>query len=127
MTFRFHLNPIPAPRPRVTSKGWTYYPAKYKNWRKSAGDLIPDILSQLGLKEPLVGPLEVTTEFVVTRPKTTRLAYPRGDLDNFCKSVWDVLSGMLFTDDNVIVVAHATKRWAEVGEEGYIDMEVKEA
>jgi Holliday junction resolvase RusA-like endonuclease len=120
------LNPMPAPRPRVTSKGWTYYPKRYQEWRESAEALIPDILSSVGLSAPLLGALEVTAEFVVTRPKITKFRWPRADIDNYTKSVLDALNGLAFEDDQRITVMHASKRWAEPGELGFIQIEIKE-
>lgn len=125
MLLTLPLNPIPAPRPRVTSKGWTYYPKRYKEWREIAEVVIPDVLSSAGLGAPFSGALEVTTEFVVTRPKTTKFRWPRGDIDNYFKSL-DCLNGLAWEDDQRIVVLHATKRWAEPGEQGFITIQIKE-
>ena len=80
------LNPMPAPRPRVTSKGWTYYPKPYKVWRERAAAIIPDILSSAGLEAPIGGALGISVDFAATRPKTTKLPFPKGDLDNFLKT-----------------------------------------
>lgn len=125
MRVRLPLSPIPAPRPRVTSKGWAYYPRKYKEWRDRAAILIPDILASLGLEMPMNGAVDVGVEFVATRPKTTKLPYPKGDIDNFLKSL-DCFNGLLWDDDFRIVHIQAGKRWAPPGEEGYIDLTVNE-
>jgi Holliday junction resolvase RusA-like endonuclease len=121
MRIKLPLSPIPAPRPRVTSKGWTYYPKKYKDWKDRAAELIPDLLSKLGLESPLEGPLKVKAEFVATRPKTTKLDAPKGDLDNFLKTL-DCLNGLLFSDDSQIVRLEAEKRWAPPGQAGFIQL-----
>ena len=119
------LNPMPAPRPRVTSKGWTYYPKPYKVWRERAAAIIPDILSSAGLEAPIGGALGISVDFAATRPKTTKLPFPKGDLDNFLKTL-DCFNGLLWDDDFRIVHIEAAKRWAPVGEEGYIDLVVKQ-
>ena len=119
------LNPIPAPRPRVTSKGWTYYPQNYKVWREQAANLIPRILSEVGLEEPLQGKLVVTVDFVVTRPKSSKFKVPRGDIDNYFKSL-DCLNGLAWEDDQRIVELHATKSWADTGEPGFIRRRIDE-
>ena len=126
MIVRLPMNPIPAPRPRVTTKGWTYYPRAYKEWREQAAAIIPHILSDAGLAAPYEGALAVDVTFTVTRPKTTKFSYPRGDIDNYFKAL-DCLNGLLWEDDKHIVVLRATKRWAESGEPGWIDIKVTEA
>lgn len=109
----------------MTSKGWTYYPKRYKDWRDRAEAVIPDVLSFAGLGGPFCGALEVTAEFVVTRPKSTRFKRPRGDIDNYFKSL-DCLNGLVWEDDNRIVVLHASKRWADPGEQGFIQIQIEE-
>ena len=124
MRVRLPLSPIPAARPRVTTKGCSYYPKKYKEWRDSAALLIPDLLSASGLEEPLTGALGMSVDFAVTRPKTTKLICPKGDIDNFLKSL-DCFNGLLWEDDHLLVHVEAAKRWAPVGEEGFIDLVVR--
>tara|TARA_R110000787_G_scaffold186566_3_gene298273 strand:+ start:2952 stop:3344 length:393 start_codon:yes stop_codon:yes gene_type:complete len=125
MQVRLPLSPIPAPRPRVTSKGWAYYPKKYRVWREEAALLIPGLLQDLGFKTPMVGAIEMSVDFVATQPKTTKLAYPKGDIDNFLKTL-DCFNELLWVDDCLIVTIGASKRWAPLGTEGYIDLTVKE-
>ena len=125
MLITLPLNPIPAPRPRVTSKGWTYYPKRYKQWRDTAEAVIPDVLSSAGLGAPFMGAVEVVAEFVVARPKTTKFRWPRGDIDNYFKSL-DCLNGLAWEDDQRIVDLHASKRWAEPGDPGFIRILIKE-
>lgn len=119
------LNPLPAPRPRVTSKGWTYYPKKYKAWKERAAAILPDILSYAGLASPLTGALRVLAEFVVERPKTTKFRYPRGDLDNYLKTL-DCLNGLVWEDDVRIVSLEATKVWADLNTHGCIRLDITE-
>lgn len=126
MEFVVPVSPIPAPRPRVTSKGWTYYPAKYKAWRETVGTLLPAILSGAGLKAPLEGPVQVTTTFVCTRPKTTKLSHPKGDIDNFEKALFDQLTTAgAWLDDSQIVESKSVKCWGEPGAAGYIEVEIE--
>ena len=124
MRLRLKLSPIPAPRPRVTSKGWTYYPKKYKEWREAAACLIPDLLCSAGLVDPLEGPLKLSVEFAATRPKSTKLPFPKGDIDNFLKTL-DCFNGLAWGDDYQLVCIEAIKRWAEPGEPGFIDLAVE--
>ncbi|QDP54767.1 MAG: hypothetical protein Unbinned5784contig1000_10 [Prokaryotic dsDNA virus sp.] len=126
MRFIVPVSPIPAPRPRVTKQGWSYYPKRYKDWRKTVGEMLPDILTDTGLEAPLEGPLLVAAKFIVKRPKTTKLSHPRGDLDNFEKSLWDALTtAQVWLDDVQIVCSHSSKEWAKPGEEGKIEVMIK--
>ena len=120
------LSPIPCPRPRVTSKGWTYYPAKYKAWKKDMGDLLPPLLRDAGLEGPLHGPVIVWSTFVCRRPKTTKLTHPKGDIDNFEKSLWDSLTDAgAWIDDCQVIVSHSEKQWSEPGDDGRIEVAIK--
>jgi Holliday junction resolvase RusA-like endonuclease len=106
----------------VTSKGWTYYPRAYREWKERAALLIPDLLSSIGLEAPLEGALGVSIDFAATRPKTTKLLCPKGDIDNFLKSALDAFNGLLWEDDHCIVHIEGAKRWAPRGDEGFIDI-----
>jgi Holliday junction resolvase RusA-like endonuclease len=120
------LSPIPCPRPRVTSRGWTYYPPKYKQWKKDMGGLLPELLEGAGLEGPLDGPVAVWSTFVCQRPKTTKLAHPKGDIDNFEKSLWDALTDAgAWLDDCQVVASHSEKHWSEPGEKGRIRVVIK--
>jgi len=74
--------------------------------------------------KPLQGPLAVVIELYVTRPKTTKLDYPKPDIDNYAKAVLDVLNGLMWEDDSQIISVYVTKQWAEEEEEGYFTIEV---
>lgn len=88
---------VPCSRPKVTSKGIAYYPAKYRNWKKAAAAE----LSLQWKQQPIQGALEVEITVLSTRPKnkmrkkTENVRIPRfkarGDLDNQLKSILDVL------------------------------------
>lgn len=120
------VSPIPCPRPRVTSKGWSYYPAKYKAWKKDMGDLLPSLLQGAGLNYPLTGPVVVFSTFVCQRPKSTKLDHPKGDIDNFEKSLWDALTDAgAWLDDCQVIVSHSEKKWSEPGDDGRIEVVIK--
>lgn len=64
-------------------------------------------------KEPFEGPLKVELECFFQRPKKTDFAYPpRGDCDNFFKSVADAGNEILWHDDAQIVRLICTKKWS---------------
>jgi Holliday junction resolvase RusA-like endonuclease len=118
---RFDIPPVAASRPRVGKWG-AYYSGPYKDFREQAKEKIQDILGSEF--KPLLGPLAVVIEVYVTRPKTTKLDYPKPDIDNYTKAVLDVLNGIMWEDDSQIISVYATKQWAEENEEGYFTIEV---
>ncbi len=117
------VNPVPASRPRVTKRGWTYYPKVYRQFREVAGGRALEAVELAGIYEPLEGPIGIDVTFRVRRPKTTKLDYPKPDYDNYLKSL-DVLNGLLWVDDCDIVVARCQKVWAAPGEDGCIELDV---
>lgn len=122
-SWTFRLSPIAASRPRVAKYG-TYFTGPYKIWR---GEIVSVIQEALGKSfKPMSKPLFVVLELYVRRPKTTKLQFPRADVDNFEKAVYDSLNGKLWVDDTQIVAATPIKEWAEPGEEGYFIVTVKE-
>ncbi len=104
------LTPIPAPRPRVTSRGFTYYPKRYNEFRRKAEEVIPDnLLSEWPF--PLREEIHIEVVFNIPKPKTTKRFYPRGDVDNYLKTL-DVLNGHVWVDDDQITFIKAIKQWA---------------
>lgn len=105
------LQPVPASRPRVTRWG-VYYGKTYKTWMKAAEEAIP------AAESPMDGPLEVWVRFVISKPKTSKREWPRGDVDNYEKSIYDALTKAgYWHDDDQIVTAHIIKEFARDGEE----------
>lgn len=107
MKFTLNINPVPASRPKV-SKYSTYYGKKYTAFRKEVKPLI----EELDLT-PLEGPITISLTFNVSKPKTSKLDYPTGDVDNYCKAVLDSLNGYLYVDDKQIVHLQASKQFVE--------------
>jgi len=122
MELTFPVSPVAASRPRMSRYG-TYYAGAYKRFRNEAADIIIDVLG--ANFKPLEGKLNVDVECYCTRPKTTKLECPRGDIDNIAKAVLDSLNGKLWKDDSQIVRLHVTKQWASPGEPGYFTLGVE--
>jgi Holliday junction resolvase RusA-like endonuclease len=126
LTFRLPGEPTPAPRPRVATirgRGVAYYPKAYKDWRKSAADALASQYDG-----PLLDvPLRVSKlVFVRQRPKTTILPFPKPDLDNFQKSIFDALQGVVIKDDWLIYrIDDIEKRWTQPGEEPHIEISLE--
>lgn len=106
----YPINPVAASRPRVTTKGHTYYAGPYKEFRKDIKPLIEELTKGF---VPLVGPLSVDIDIWVRRPKTTKLLYPRADIDNYVKAIFDSFNGILWEDDKQITTVWASKSWTD--------------
>lgn len=113
---------MPASRPRVPRYGKPYYTGKYEDFRKQAAGVIKTQWK----KKPLVGPISVECEFVVSKARTSKLEYPNGDLDNYCKAIWDSCNGIVWEDDKQIVECpYVVKRFVKQDEEPHITMLIR--
>lgn len=122
----FPINPTAASRPRVSFKGGhAYFAGPYAKFRTAMKELVPQVIGDD--HSPYEGDVIVTVEFIATRPKTTKLAAPRGDIDNYLKAIFDALNEWAWVDDKQVVICHARKSWSSSHEEeGYIKISVKE-
>jgi len=104
------IRAVPKGRPRF-GKGFTYTPAKTRNYERNLQHLMrmsPDCPSR-----PVLGPIEVAVCFSFKAPKKSTTGYPRGDLDNFCKGIFDAANEILWADDSQIVHAVADKKYTD--------------
>lgn len=127
--FRLPVEPKPASRPRVSKYG-TFYGKPYTQFRQKA----QPYADAYDLYPPIYGPVHVLVECVCTKPKTGRLQFPRGDVDNYVKGVLDVMtkSGNFWNDDAQVVSLQVVKRYTDTktGEQAAANVflfEVKEA
>lgn len=123
LEYKFPLNPVAASRPRVGKFG-AYFTGPYKKFRQEAAVIINRVLGRNFT--PLSEKLAVDIRCFVTRPKTTKLEYPKADVDNYSKAILDSLNGKLWVDDSQIWALFIQKEWAEPGEEGYFIVSVEE-
>jgi len=68
-------------------------------------------MAYLEFDEPFTGPVEVEVFFYVKRPKTTKLEFPKPDLDNYLKAVLDLLQPHVIADDSQVVSIITAKHW----------------
>lgn len=108
MTFSVPGDPVPQPRPRVSTSGGfarAYVPAKHPvhAYRRA----IATHAAAAGAM-PGADPVEVIVDAVFARPKshlrksglkTGAPALPRADVDNVGKAVLDALTGVAWQDD----------------------------
>jgi Holliday junction resolvase RusA-like endonuclease len=122
-SYKFPINPVAASRPRVSKFG-AYFTGPYKRFRSAAAIVINRILGRSFT--PMSGKLAVDIKCYVTRPKSTKLEYPRADVDNYSKAILDSLNGKLWDDDSQIIALFISKQWADCGEEGYFIVDIEE-
>ena len=112
--FYLEIEPLPCPRPRIAmiaGHGVAYYPKAYKEWAaeatKQAAKAWRD--QEAGT---LGGLVSLRLSFFCSRPKTTKLQAPKGDIDNYVKSVMDALTKAgVWLDDKQVVELVARKTW----------------
>jgi Holliday junction resolvase RusA-like endonuclease len=119
-SFFLDVEPMPSPRPRFRVIGKfasAYMPKDYKDHTAKLIEQLQQIAC-----EPREGPLDVDLTVWVTRPKTSKLAFPKPDIDNYEKTVLDAITkaGNLWIDDTQVVRLTSLKLWApEGGHAGY--------
>lgn len=118
------LKPAATPRAKVAKRGnfaHAYYPSNYKRWKEKATAFVLEATKEL--KQVIAQPVLVESlELVIEPPKTTKLPFPKPDIDNFLKAVLDALVwGKVLADDWwVYRIDTIEKRWANPGEESHI-------
>lgn len=117
----FPLSPVAASRPRVTRWG-TYYLGPYRHFKEEMALLInrtfpPEF-------EIISGPIKLNIVCYVTRPKTTKLDYPKPDVDNYAKAILDSLNGYVWEDDSQVISLTISKRWANDKHKGHFTIEI---
>lgn len=115
------LEPVPASRPRVTRWG-TFYLKTYSDWTAKAKKLLG--AGNLTFHEKT--PLFVVVESVSTKARTSKLTYPRYDVDNSAKAVLDVVTKVTgwWHDDDQIVLLTSSKRFAAKGEAAHSNVHI---
>jgi Holliday junction resolvase RusA-like endonuclease len=86
-----------------------YTDKSYRTWQEKAAAQIALIPSEV----PFEGPVVVTVDCHVVKPKTSKLTHPRPDVDNYAKSILDALTkdGRFWGDDSQIVSLVINKYW----------------
>jgi Holliday junction resolvase RusA-like endonuclease len=99
-----------------------YYPKSYKDWKLSFAAKV------IGPPSPMDGPLVMSIENVISKPRTSKLTHPVGDVDNYAKSVMDALTELAFwNDDKQVISLHVTKRFAVSSETPHVLIEITHA
>lgn len=113
-------DPSPSHRPQVGKFG-TYYA---KGYQRCMADCIKQMAAQKPA-EALGGDLAAIIEVVCERPKSTKFARPRGDVDNYVKAPMDAAKKAgIWGDDVQVATALIDKRWTLPGEKPGITMTI---
>lgn len=91
-----------------------------KNYKDHTDALVEQI--RMINRQPFDGPVAVDAVYWCRRPKTSKLLYPRPDIDNYEKTLLDAITkaGNIWLDDSQVVSAAHRKSWApEDGHVGY--------
>lgn len=104
----FFIKPCPAARVRVTGRGHRYYPAPYQAFKT-------ELASQAAGMEisPVTYPCSIHVAVFDVRPKSTKLMFPKPDIDNYAKGVLDGLNGTVIEDDWLVTDLSVSKRWTD--------------
>ena len=122
VTTTIHGQPVPQPRPRVSTRGGfgrAYVPSRHPvhAWREAI---------RRGYRGPRFrNGVSVRLQFVFQRPPShfkrageltaagARQQHPKPDVDNLAKSVLDALNGVAWVDDSQVEELLVTKVWGE--------------
>lgn len=112
LTFSVDGDPVPQPRPRITTRGQhghAYVPADHPVHAYRASLAAAARAAGAGVHGDAV---EMVIDFVFARPKShlrksglaaNAPSWPRKDIDNLEKAVLDALNGVAWNDDSQVV------------------------
>ncbi len=80
----------------------------------------------MGATPIAVGPVRVEALFTMPRPRTSKLAAPRLDVDKLIRALLDALTGIVYRDDAQVVEVVARKMWGKAGVRVTVTNEPKE-
>lgn len=102
-----NIKPMIKGRPRF-GKGFAYTPKRTRDYEKILKLNIMELMrSENNLA--LTGPVHITINFRMLKPKKASNPYPSGDLDNYVKAFLDAANEILFVDDKQITLLTASK------------------
>lgn len=113
------VTPFPKQRPRARKNGHIYTPSETRAYESEVARLAK---LQMTGKQPFAKPISVVVAAWLPIPKSFTKAEkqaaiagklaPKGDVDNYAKSVLDALNGICWIDDKQITQLTALKRYS---------------
>jgi Holliday junction resolvase RusA-like endonuclease len=123
VSFVLPVAPMPAPRPKFTRDGYAYSPKAYVTWRGQCRPHIPAL-------EPIISGIRcaIALDLVLPPYKTVKTPWPKGDIDNYEKSVWDIITkaGHIWKDDVQVCLSVTGKRFTVEDEKPHAEVYVRE-
>jgi len=106
------IDPMGAPRPRVTRFG-AYNDKKYTEYKKAIGIVANKFTmsdSQISIKIDFF--FEYPKSWSKKKKESTKWHTSKPDIDNLCKGVLDALNGVAYKDDAQVCFVCAQKQYA---------------
>lgn len=126
--FTIEAEPVPASRPRVTTRGVSYYPKKHTAY----AEYLKQALKGVEVTHDS-GPVEVRLLFVLPKYKTVDREVSRIDVDNLAKLPLDSMTKvkaedgqpLFWLDDSWVVSLRVSKRFVRDGEQPHTKVRIK--
>ena len=123
VSFILPVKPFPAPRPKHTRDGTMYTPKPYVSWRGQVSPHIPQL-------EPIIAGLRcaIALDLVLPPYKTVATKWPIGDIDNYEKAVWDIITRKkhIWKDDVQVCLSITGKRFCIDDEKPHAAVYIRE-
>ena len=110
------VDPVPASRPRVTRRGFSYYAEPYKSYKSE----LKKAFQERWTEDPIETPVGVSITIFKAPPKKSKLTAPKPDVDNYAKAVLDAMNGVVLVDDSLVYKLRVEKLWAAEAEPGRV-------
>jgi len=123
VSFILPVQPMPAPRPKFTRDGTLYTGKPYVTWRGRVAPHIPKL-------EPIIAGLRcaIALDLVLPPYKTVSTKWPKGDIDNYEKAVWDIVTRKkyIWKDDVQVCLSITGKRFTSSTEVPHAAVYIRE-
>lgn len=112
LSFLLDVEPMPSPRPRFRVIGKFASAYMPKNYKDHTAELVEQL--QRISTEKFEGPLSVDLCVFVTKARTSKLLFPKPDIDNYEKTILDAITKAenIWHDDTQVVQLNSLKLFA---------------
>lgn len=123
LSFTLPVKPMPAPRACFTRDGFAYSPKVYVSWRGTCSKHLPSLEAIITDRR-----VAVVLDLVLPPYKTVNTPWAKGDIDNYEKALWDLVTrgGGIWKDDVQVCLALSSKRFHTVKEEPHTAVYIRE-
>ncbi len=106
------VNPVTKPvwKAHRNGHGGHWGSKTYYKWLEDAPQALEAACEDVDI---LWEPLDIQIDVRPAKPKTTKLPFPKGDVDNFSKAILDACTDILWIDDWQIRKEQINKEWSE--------------